>query len=100
LLKFDPYDDDIVSTTYLWIVLSKLIIDDDESFKENHEQQSDYLAVQLLENKHRGGVLHTMKNIIQKNVFTSELTYTSRILIPSDKVNRKFNLIITQDSRK
>jgi len=33
-LRFIPNDDDLVASTYLWIVLSKLILDDNEDFSE------------------------------------------------------------------
>lgn len=99
-LRFYPNDGDITDSTYLWVVLSKLILDDNEDFSETSERTPDYISVHVLENKHKGGVLHNLKNILQKNVFTSELTYTFRILIPTDKVKKIFNLIIAQDSRK
>ena len=100
ILKFTPNDSDYVDSTYLWVVLSRLILDDNEDFSESSSKDHDYISVHLLENKHKGGVLHHMKNIIQKNVFTTELTYTFRILIPSDKVKKTLSLIIAQDSRK
>jgi len=100
ILKFDPKEGDLTSSTYLWVVLSRLILDDNEDFSETGDKEKDYISVHLLENKHKGGVLHTMKNIIQKNVFTTELTYTFRILIPKEKVKRTLSLIVAQDSRK
>lgn len=100
VLKFTPNESDITNYTYLWVVLSRLRLDDNESFSEDIEDHHDYISVHLLENKHKGGVLHQMKNIIQKNVFTSELTYTFRILIPKNKLNKIMNLVIAQDSRK
>ena len=99
-LRFDPYDDDYTDSTFLWVVLSKLILDDNEDFSDKTEKEPDYISAHLLENNHKGGVLHTMKNIIKKNVFTSELTYTFNILIPSDKLKKVMNLIVAQDSRK
>lgn len=100
VLRFAPNEGDYVEVTYLWVVLSKLILDDNEDFSESSSRDPDYISVHLLENKHKGGVLHHMKNIIQKNVFTSELTYTFRILVPVDKIKKALNLIIAQDSRK
>jgi hypothetical protein len=101
VLKFTPNEDDLVDSTYLWVVLSRMMLDDNEDFSEDSQKaESDYVSVHLLENKHKGGVLHTMKNIIQKNVFTTELTYTFRILIPADKVKKTLSLIVAQDSRK
>lgn len=100
VLKFEPNDGDFVESTFLWVVLSRLILDDNEDFSETGNDEKDYISVHLLENKHKGGVLHAMKNIIQKNVFTPELTYTFRILVPADKIKKTLSLIIAQDSRK
>jgi hypothetical protein len=65
-LKFTPNESDYTDLTYLWVVLNRLRLDDNESFSESHEDHHDYISVHLLENKHKGGVLHQMKNIIQK----------------------------------
>ena len=99
-LRFTPNDDDLIDTTFLWVVLSKLVLDDSEDFSSDSSKEPDYISAHLLENNHKGGVLHTMKSIIKKNVFTSELTYTFNMLIPSDKIKKVMNLIVAQDSRK
>lgn len=99
-LRFSPNQDDIIDPTHLWVVLSKLVLDEEEDFSETKERDPSYISVHVLENKHKGGVLHSMKNIIKKNVFTSELTYTFRITIPQDMLKKIFSLIIAQDSFK
>mmetsp|Transcript_22018 Transcript_22018/g.21752 ORF Transcript_22018/g.21752 Transcript_22018/m.21752 type:complete len:653 (+) Transcript_22018:95-2053(+) len=101
VLKYMPNEGDLTCSTYLWVVLSRLILDDNEDFSENEEgKEVDYISVHLLENKHKGGVLHKMKNILQKNVFTTELTYTFRIHIEEHLLKRTLSLIVAQDSRR
>ena len=44
--------------------------------------------------------MHILKDIIKRNVFTTELTYTFNMLIPEDKIKKAMNLIVAQDCLK
>ena len=99
-LKFNPNDNDLIGSNCLYVVLSRLIVDEKDHFSEILEKTSDFISVHLFQNDIDKGVLHNMENSIWSNVFKNELIHSFKILIPPESIDKVFTLIIAQDSMK
>ena len=99
-LKFNPNDNDLIDSIRLYIVLSKLILDEKDNFSELLVKTPDYISVHVFQNDIDKGVLHNMENIVWKNVFRNKLIYSFKILVPPESIDKVFTLVIAQDSIK
>jgi len=96
ILRFTPNETDLIEAPFLWVVLSKMIFDDNEDFSESSVEKDNYISVHLFENNNDEGMVDLSQECIQQNAFSQELTYTFKIQIPSDKLEKTMNVVITQ----
>jgi hypothetical protein len=72
----------------------------DESFEDDDDKVSDYLGVNIFENTNGEGIVLDMGSLIKKNTITSELTYTFKMELKKNLLNKVLNLVLIQDSRR
>ena len=63
-LKFNPNDNDLIDRNCLYIVLSKLILDEKDNFSELLVKTPEHISVHVFQNDIDKGVLHNMENIV------------------------------------
>ena len=72
-----------------------------EDFKdESCEKEPDYFGVNIFINKNWEGLVLDLSSLLKKTPITSELTYTFKMKIDSNLIDKALNIVLIQDSWK
>ncbi len=93
-LAFDPQPDDPKTHNSLYVVLSKMVVDD--CFNDDGEEEEGYQGVDVYRNDKFEGLVLETKNQIVNNSASNELTYAFKMKIDDDLLDKCLNLVVMQ----